>query len=57
MVRQSVPPAFAFLHHVSLPCCDIAESKKFYIEGLGRELIRNTQHFDEVRIADIVIGM
>ena len=50
-------PHFAFLHHISLPCRDLAESKRFYIEVLGGKLFHETQGFAEVQIADIIIGM
>ncbi|HYA27429.1 MAG TPA: VOC family protein, partial [Acidobacteriota bacterium] len=50
-------PRFAFLHHISLPCENLDESKKFYIEVLGGELFHDTQGFSEVRIADIIIGL
>ncbi len=50
-------PHFAFLHHISLPCRDLSESKKFYIEVLGGNLFHDTPGFSEVRIADIIIGL
>ena len=50
-------PHFASLHHVSLPCRDVAESKKFYIEVLSGTLFHDTPGFSEVQIADIIIGM
>jgi catechol 2,3-dioxygenase-like lactoylglutathione lyase family enzyme len=50
-------PYFAFLHHISLPCRDLAESKKFYIEVLGGDLYHDTEGFSEVKIADIIIGL
>jgi catechol 2,3-dioxygenase-like lactoylglutathione lyase family enzyme len=50
-------PYFGFLHHISLPCRDLAESKKFYIGVLGGELYHDTPGFSEVKIADIIIGL
>jgi catechol 2,3-dioxygenase-like lactoylglutathione lyase family enzyme len=50
-------PYFAFLHHISLPCRDLAESKRFYIEVLGGELFHDTPGFAEVRLAGIIVGM
>ena len=50
-------PHFAFLHHVSLACRDLAESKKFYIEVLGGELFHDTPGFAEVLLAGMIIGM
>jgi catechol 2,3-dioxygenase-like lactoylglutathione lyase family enzyme len=55
--RQTARPHFAFLHHVSLACRDLEESKRFYIEVLGGELIHDIAGFSEVRIADIIVGM
>lgn len=54
---QSIRPRLSFLHHISLPCRDLEESKKFYIEVLGGELYHDTPGFSEVKIADIIIGM
>ena len=54
---QGIRPYFAFLHHISLPCRDLAEAKKFYVRVLGGGLFHDTPGFAEVRIADIIIGM
>jgi catechol 2,3-dioxygenase-like lactoylglutathione lyase family enzyme len=50
-------PRFAYLHHISLPCRDLEESKRFYTHVLGGELIHNIAGFAEVRIANIILGM
>ncbi|HEY3167275.1 MAG TPA: VOC family protein, partial [Candidatus Binatia bacterium] len=50
-------PRFSSLNHLSLPCRDLAESKRFYTEVLGGELIHDVGGFAEARIADIIIGM
>ena len=50
-------PHFAFLHHVSLVCRNLAESKKFYVEVLGGELFHDTPGFSEVLLAGMIIGM
>ncbi|HYJ14096.1 MAG TPA: VOC family protein, partial [Candidatus Limnocylindria bacterium] len=50
-------PRLAYLHHVSLPCRDLAESKRFYIEVLGGELYHDTSGFAEVMLADMIVGM
>lgn len=55
--RQMSRPRFKGLHHISLPCRDLEESKLFYSEVLGGELIHNIAGFAEVRIANIIIGM
>ena len=53
----STHPQFAYLHHVSLPCRDLAESKRFYIEVLGGELYHDTPGFAEVMLAGLIVGM
>ena len=50
-------PHFGFLHHVSLACRDLAESKKFYLDVLGGELFHDTPGFSEVLLAGMIIGM
>jgi catechol 2,3-dioxygenase-like lactoylglutathione lyase family enzyme len=50
-------PHFSSLNHLSLPCRDLAESKRFYTEVLGGKLIHDVEGFAEVRIADMIIGM
>ena len=54
---QAQRPHFAFLHHVSLACRDLEESKRFYVEVLGGELIHDIAGFSEVRCADIIVGI
>lgn len=50
-------PYFSFLHHMSLACRDLEESKRFYTQVMGGELIHDIAGFAEVRIADIIVGM
>jgi len=50
-------PQLAYLHHVSLPCRDLEESKRFYIEVLGGELYHDTPGFAEVVLAGMIVGM
>jgi catechol 2,3-dioxygenase-like lactoylglutathione lyase family enzyme len=54
---ESQRPHFGFLHHISLACRDLDESKRFYVGVLGGELIHDVAGFSEVRIADIIVGM
>ena len=35
---QHQRPRFSYLHHISLPCRDVEESKRFYTQVLGGEL-------------------
>jgi len=56
-IAQQQRPRFAYLHHISLPCRDLEESKRFYTQVLGGELIHDIAGFAEVRIADIIIGV
>ena len=51
-----VRPKLAYLHHVSLPCRDLEESKRFYIEVLGGELYHDTPGFAEVMLAGMIVG-
>src|SRR5215475_12719503 len=56
-IAQVQRPRFSSLHHISLPCRDVEESKRFYIQVLGGELFHDIPGFAEVRIADIIFGM
>ncbi|MGE5218853.1 MAG: VOC family protein, partial [Chloroflexota bacterium] len=56
-IAQHQRPRFSSLHHISLPCRDVEESKRFYTQVLGGELIHDIGGFAEVRIADIIFGM
>jgi catechol 2,3-dioxygenase-like lactoylglutathione lyase family enzyme len=53
-VRQ---PFFSGMSHVSLPCRDLEESKSFYANVMGGELVHETQGFVEFRIEDIIVGL
>ena len=53
-VRQ---PFFSGMSHVSLPCRDLEESKIFYANVMGGELVHETQGFVEFRIEDIILGL
>jgi len=37
-IVQGQRPRFGYLHHNSLPCRDVEESKRFYTHVLGGEL-------------------
>ena len=50
-------PQLAYLHHVSLPCRQLEESKRFYIEVLGGELYHDTPGFAEVMLAGMIVGL
>jgi len=56
-LAQDQRPRFGYLHHISLPCRDLEESKRFYTEVLGGELIHDITGFAEVRIANIIVGI
>ena len=34
-IAQHQRPRFAYVHHISLPCRDLEESKRFYTQLLG----------------------
>jgi catechol 2,3-dioxygenase-like lactoylglutathione lyase family enzyme len=50
-------PRFSGLSHVSLACRDLVESKQFYSEVLGGELVHEIAGFVEYRIADVIFGL
>jgi len=56
-ISQNQRPRLDGLHHISLPCRNLEQSKRFYIDVLGGELFHDIAGFAEVRIADIIIGM
>ena len=53
-VRQ---PRFSGMSHVSIPCRDLEESKIFYSQVMGGELVHEIAGFVEYRIKDIIIGL
>ena len=53
-VRQ---PRFSGMSHVSIPCRDLEESKIFYANVMGGELVHSIHGFVEFRIEDIIIGL
>ena len=53
-IRQ---PRFSGMSHMSLPCCDLEQSKIFYAQVMGGELVHTTTGFLEYRIEDIIIGL
>jgi catechol 2,3-dioxygenase-like lactoylglutathione lyase family enzyme len=56
--RSSPTPAhFSGMSHVSLPCRDLAESKVFYSQVMGGELVHEIAGFVEYKIEDIIIGL
>ena len=54
MIEQ---PRFSGLSHVSLACRDLVESKLFYAEVLGGELVHEIPGFVEHRIAHAIFGL
>jgi catechol 2,3-dioxygenase-like lactoylglutathione lyase family enzyme len=56
-VSASRQPRFSGMSHVSLPCRDIEQSKLFYANVMGGELVHGIQGFVEFRIEDIIIGL
>ena len=45
------------MSHVSIPCRDLAESKIFYAQVMGGDLVHEIPGFVEYRIEDIIIGL
>jgi catechol 2,3-dioxygenase-like lactoylglutathione lyase family enzyme len=50
-------PHFSGMSHVSLPCRDLKESKMFYAQVMGGELVHEVPGFVEYRIEDIIVGL
>ncbi len=50
-------PLFSGFSHVSLPVRDLEESKRFYSEVLGGEIILDIPSFVEVRLGGIIVGL
>ena len=56
-VSPTRQPRFSGFSHASLPCRDLAASKRFFTEVLGAELFHDISGFAEVRIAGVIIGL
>jgi catechol 2,3-dioxygenase-like lactoylglutathione lyase family enzyme len=50
-------PRFSGVSHVSVPCRDLEESKLFYRQVMGGELVHEIAGFVEYRIEDIIFGL
>ena len=50
-------PRFCGISHLSIPCRNLEESKQFYTQVMGGELVHETAGFFEVRIADVIVGL
>jgi catechol 2,3-dioxygenase-like lactoylglutathione lyase family enzyme len=57
MPSPTIQPRFSGMSHISLPCRDLEESKIFYAQVMGGELVHTTTGFLEFRIEDIIIGL
>jgi catechol 2,3-dioxygenase-like lactoylglutathione lyase family enzyme len=51
------PPQFEKLAHVSLPCRDLAEGKRFYVGVLGGKIRVDTPTFAAITVAGAEIGI
>jgi catechol 2,3-dioxygenase-like lactoylglutathione lyase family enzyme len=54
LLRQ---PRFSGMSHMSLPCRDLEESKIFYAQVMGGQLVHEIPGFVEYRIEDIIVGL
>jgi len=50
-------PSFSGISHMSIPCRDLDESKRFYTEVMGGELVHDVAGFAEVRVTNVIIGL
>jgi catechol 2,3-dioxygenase-like lactoylglutathione lyase family enzyme len=56
-VLSARQPQFNGISHVSLPCRDLEESKVFYAQVMGGELVHEIPGFVEYRIENIIVGL
>jgi catechol 2,3-dioxygenase-like lactoylglutathione lyase family enzyme len=56
-LSPTIHPRFSGMSHVSLPCRDLEESKIFYTQVMGGELVHAISGFVEFRLEDIIIGL
>ena len=56
-MKNHAKPQLGYLHHISLPCRDLVEAKRFYIDVMGGQLFHDTPGFAEVKIADMIVGV
>ena len=56
-VSAGKQPRFAGISHMSLPCRNLEESKRFYTEVMGGELVHDVAGFAEVKVADMIVGL
>jgi catechol 2,3-dioxygenase-like lactoylglutathione lyase family enzyme len=53
----SGPPPFLSFSHVSVPCRDLAEGKRFYVGVMGGTLRVDTPTFANIKICDVEVGI
>jgi len=51
------PAQFQSFSHVSVPCRDLAEGKRFYVDVLGGKLRVDTPTFASITVCDVDIGI
>ena len=51
------PPRLASFAHCSLPCRDMEEGKRFYVDVMGGEMRVNTPTFAMIRHRGVEIGI
>jgi catechol 2,3-dioxygenase-like lactoylglutathione lyase family enzyme len=54
---SSMQPRFSGFSHASLPCRDLEQSKRFFTQVMGGELVHDVEGFAEVRVAGLIIGL
>ena len=50
-------PHFTGFSHMSLPCRDLEQSKRFFTQVMGGEVVHDVEGFAEVRVAGLIIGL
>ena len=56
-ISPAKQPRFSGISHLSIPCRDLEESKRFYTEVMGGELVHEAVGFLEVKIAGVIVGL
>lgn len=51
------PPRLERFAHLSLPCRDLAEARRFYVEVMGGKVVTEVPHFIAVELAGIHVGL
>jgi catechol 2,3-dioxygenase-like lactoylglutathione lyase family enzyme len=51
------PPTLKHFAHLSLPCRDLEEAKRFYVQVMGAKVMAEVPHYVAVELAGVRIGL